>query len=82
MPGKSCPTRSLRCHKEEIMRYFDVHIVVEDDCKPGYSIFVQASSEEEALEIIKREKLYEDIEDLDNIDYVGEITEEQYKASL
>lgn len=52
--------------------YFKVH----NDSKTGYSVFVKADSEKEAINIIKRKKLYEDEEDLDNIESVDEITEE------
>lgn len=52
--------------------YFKVH----NDSKTGYSVFVKSDSEKDAIDIIKRKKLYEDEEDLDNIESVDEITEE------
>ena len=63
------------------MKYYDIHMTVEDDCKIGYSVFVAANNENEAVEIMTNEHLYEEPEDLDNIDYVGEITEKEYWGS-
>lgn len=60
------------------MKYFDVHMTVYGDCKPGYSVFVAAEDENEAVEIMTNEHLYEEPEDLNNIDYIDEITEEEY----
>lgn len=62
-----------------MIKYYDVHMTIEDeDCKEGYSIFVAASSKDEAIQIIIDNHLYEDISDLDNIDYIGEITQSEY----
>lgn len=55
---------------------YAVYFKVYDDSKTGYSIFVKADSEKDAIDIIKRKKLYEDEEDLDNIESIDEITEE------
>ena len=55
---------------------YAVYFKVYNDSKTGYSVFVKANSEKEAIDIIKRKKLYEDEEDLDNIGYIDEITEE------
>ena len=62
-------------------KYYDVHFVVHNDCKEGYSVFVEAGSENEAVEVITNEHLYEEPEDLDNIDYIDEITEKEYKEA-
>ena len=61
--------------------YYDIHMVVHGDSKEGYSVFVEASSENEAVEIMTNNHLYEEPEDLSNIDYVGEISEEEYRAA-
>ena len=43
-------------------RYYDIHMIIDDndDCKEGYSIFVSASSEHEAIQFIIDNQLYED----------------------
>lgn len=59
-------------------KYYDIHMtIIHDDCKEGYSIFVSANSEAEAIQIIIDNQLYEDISDLSNIDYVGEISKDE-----
>ncbi|WP_316607130.1 hypothetical protein [uncultured Ruminococcus sp.] len=62
-------------------KYFDVHMHIDNDSKEGYSIFLMADSIKQALDIIRREALYEDEKDLNNIDYIGEITEQEFKLS-
>ncbi len=62
----------------EEMKYYDVHMNVECDSKSGYSIFVKACTIENALDIIRNEKLYEEEYDLNNIDCISEITEQEY----
>ena len=62
-------------------KYFDVHMYIDNDSKEGYSIFLMADSIKQALDIIRREALYEDEKDLNNIDYIGEITEQEFKLS-
>ena len=64
------------------MNYYDIHITVKDDCKEGYSVFVKASDENEAVQIMIDNHLYEEAEDLDNIDYIGEISEREYKEAM
>lgn len=64
-------------------KYYDVHMTIFDDnCKDGYSIFVSAKSEAEAIQIIIDNQLYEDISDLSNIDYVGEISKDEYEQFI
>lgn len=63
------------------MKYFDIYMTVEDDCKEGYSVFVKANDENEAVEIMTNKHLYEEPEDLNNIDYVNEITEREYNEA-
>ena len=63
-------------------KYYDCHFLVDDDSKEGYSIFIIASDAQDALRIIASEGLFESPEDLYNIDYIGEISEQEYFASL
>lgn len=63
------------------MKYYDIHMIVEGDCKEGYSVFVKANDENEAVEIMTNEHLYEEPEDLNNIDYIDEITEKEYNEA-
>ena len=65
-------------------RYYDIHMIIDDndDCKEGYSIFVSASSEHEAIQFIIDNQLYEDISDLKNIDYIGEISKNEYEQYI
>lgn len=63
-------------------KYWDIHMTVKNDCKEGYSVFVEAADAQEAVDIMKEKHLYEEPEDLDNIDYVDEITKEDYVASV
>jgi len=63
------------------MNYYDIHMTVEDDCKEGYSVFVEASDENEAVQIMTDNHLYEEAEDLDNIDYIDKISEREYKEA-
>lgn len=66
-----------------MIKYYDVHMtIIDDDCKDGYSIFVSAKSESKAIQIIIDNQLYEDISDLNNIDYVGEISKDEYEQFI
>ncbi len=62
--------------------YYDIHMTVDNDCKEGYSVFVEADSENEAVEKMTNEHLYEEPEDLNNIDYIDEITETEYREAM
>lgn len=64
------------------MKYFDIHMTVEDDSKEGYSVFVKANDANEAVEVMTNGHLYEEPEDLDHIDYVGEISEKEYNEAM
>lgn len=63
-------------------KYYDVYFKVYGDSKTGYSVFVKAESEEDPIEVVKREKLYEEEEDLKNIRAVTEISKEQYEEVM
>lgn len=58
------------------MKFYDVHF--QPDPKSGYSVFVEAEDEENAIEIIKVKEMYEYEEDLNYIDYIEEISEDEY----
>lgn len=64
------------------MKYFDVYIETDHDAKTGYSIFVHAYDENDAVAIVRDQHLYEDAEDLSNIKAITEITEEEYLKSI
>lgn len=66
---------------DDTMKYYDIHMTVEGDCKPGYSVFVEASNENKAVQVMKDNHLYEEEEDLENIDYIEEITENEYNEA-
>jgi hypothetical protein len=63
------------------MKYYDIYMTIEDDCKEGYSVFVAAKNEDEAIKKLKDEELYEDEEDLDNIKSVTEISYEDFQLA-
>ncbi len=62
--------------------FYEIHMTVYNDCKEGYSVFVEADSENEAVEKMTNEHLYEEPEDLNNIDYIDEITEKEYREAM
>ncbi len=64
------------------MKYYDIYMSVKDDSKEGYSVFVAASDENEAVQVMTDNHLYEEDEDLDNIKSVSEITKEEYDAAM
>ena len=66
------------------MRYFDIHMKVSGDSKEGYSVFVKLPDEatyDDAINEVITKELYEDKEDIKNIDWVGEITKEEYEEA-
>lgn len=59
------------------MRYFDINVSYEDS--DGYSIFIAVDGDEDtALEKAVTENRFEYEEDVNNIEYIDEITEEEY----
>lgn len=63
-------------------KYYDVHMLIDDDRKEGYSIFVSSTSEDEAIQFIIDNHLYEDVSDLNNTDYVDEISKDEYEQFI
>ena len=59
------------------MRYFDINVSYGDS--DGYSIFIAVNGNEDAaLEKAIKENRFEYDEDVNNIEYIDEITEEEY----
>lgn len=59
------------------MRYFDINVSYEDS--DGYSIFIAVDGDEDtALKKAVTENRFEYEEDVNNIEYIDEITEEEY----
>ena len=59
------------------MRYFDINVSYGDS--DGYSIFIEVNGDEDAaLEKAIKENRFEYEEDVNNIEYIDEITEEEY----
>lgn len=64
------------------LKYFDVYFEIDHENKTGYSVFVEAYDENDALAIVIDEHLYEEPEDLDDLKAITEITRDEYLASL
>lgn len=60
------------------MKYFDIHVSYGEKDGDGYSIPVIASSKEEAKQKAIDRKMFEYEEDVNDIDYIEEITKEEY----
>lgn len=60
------------------MKYFDIHVVYDDENGEGYSIFVIAKNKDEALSKARNEKLFVSEYDFEDIDYIEEIDKEEY----
>lgn len=61
--------------------YFEVHVTFGEKDGDGYSIFVELdgpAGAQDALDKVRDEHLYQEPEDLNNIDYIDEIDEHQY----
>lgn len=64
------------------MKYFDVYFETDPYKKTGYSVFVRAFDENDAIAIVRDECLYNDAEDLSCHIIVTEITEKEYLDSI
>ena len=71
-------TASVRTAKVERLKYFDVYFEVYPDTHEGYSVFVMAFDEQDAVDIVRDECLYDDISDLNCLKAVSEISESEY----
>lgn len=61
-------------------KYFDIHVTYGEKDGDGYSIFIIANNEEDAKQKAVNEKLFEYEYDVNDIDYIEEITQEDYNA--
>ena len=59
-------------------KYFDIHVTYGEKDGDGYSIFIIANDKEEAKQKAIDEKLFEYEYDVNDIDYIEEITQEDY----
>lgn len=62
-------------------KYYVIHIILDNETNRGYSIYVIANSEEDALEKAKKEELFTSEYDFEDVDYIEEINEEEYKKA-
>ena len=60
------------------MKYFDIHVVYDNENNEGYSIFVVVENKDEALLKARNEKLFVSEYDFKDIDYIEEINKEEY----
>ena len=60
--------------------YFDIHVTYGEKDGDGYSIPIIANNEEEAKQKAIDGKFFEYEDDVNDIDYIEEITEEEYSA--
>lgn len=60
------------------MKYFDIHVCYGHKDGDGYSIPIIATDEDDAKARAVKEKLFEFEEDVHDIDYIEEISEEEY----
>lgn len=61
-------------------KYFDIHVTYGEKDGDGYSIPIIAKNEEEAKQKAIDGKFFEYEDDVNDIDYIEEITEEEYSA--
>lgn len=60
-------------------KYFDVHVTYGKKDGDGYSIPIKAINKEAAKQKAINEKLFEYEDDVNDIDYIEEISKEDYK---
>lgn len=61
-------------------KYFDIHVKYGNKDGDGYSILMTANSKEDAKQKAFDEKLFEYEDDVNDIDYIEEITKEEYNT--
>jgi hypothetical protein len=61
-------------------KYFDIHVTYGEKDGDGYSIPIIANNKEDAKQKAFDEKLFEYEDDVNDIDYIEEITKEEYNA--
>ncbi len=60
------------------MKYFDIHVSYGPKDSDGYSIPIIAKDEDDAKARAIKEELFEFEEDVHDVDYIEEISEEEY----
>ena len=60
------------------MKYFDIHVVYDDESGEGYSVFVIAKNKDEAIKTAKDNKMFVSEYDFEDIDYIEEINKDEY----
>ena len=60
------------------MRYFEIHVVYDDESGEGYSIFVIAENKDTAVRTARDKKMFASEFDFEDIDYICEIDKEEY----
>ena len=61
-------------------KYFDIHVKYGEKDGDGYSIPIIANNKEKAKQKAIDGKFFEYEDDVNDIDYIEEITEEEYSA--
>ena len=59
-------------------KYFDIHVSYGDKDGDGYSVPIVAGNEADAKQKAVSENLFEYENDVNDIDYIAEITKEEY----
>lgn len=59
-------------------KYFDIHVIYDDEKNEGYSIFLTAKNKEEAMTKAKSESMFVSEYDYEDVDYIKEISKEEY----
>lgn len=63
------------------IKYYEIHIVLDDETRNGYSIFVSDFNKKNAVEKAKEENLFSSEYDYEDIDYIREIDKEEYERA-
>ncbi len=59
-------------------KYYDIHVVYDEESNEGYSLFVVANSKEDAIKKAKNEGLFVSEYDFEDVDYIEEISKDEY----
>ena len=59
--------------------YYEIHVTYGTGDSDGYTIVAKGEYEDDAINNALRDGLFEEQADVDNIDYVSEISEEEYE---
>lgn len=59
-------------------KYYEIHVKVYGNANGGYSKFVEAFNKNEAVFTFETNALYEEIEDIQHIDYINQISLKEY----